>query len=67
MKPADRTARMKLACDEALQALVGPNVAELWWNSANRAFDGRTPKQQFEFDPNSVYQYLIEHCMGDYY
>ena len=65
-EPVDRSARMRIACDEALLSLVGPNLAERWWNCPNKAFGGRTPAEEFEIDPSGVYQYLIEYCMGNY-
>jgi hypothetical protein len=45
-------------------ALLGATAAESWWTSANLAFKGRTPTQQFEFYPEQVYMYLMTHANG---
>jgi hypothetical protein len=45
-------------------ALVGKVMAPKWWNSYNRAF-GETPEQQWEKDPEVVYNYLMKYSSGD--
>ena len=42
-------------------ALVGRDYSEQWWNSANRAFDGKTPTEQWQIDYTTVYNYLMAH------
>jgi hypothetical protein len=43
--------------------MVGPNLVEQWWQSKNRAFDMKTPKEQFDIDPEIVYTYLMGHAL----
>ena len=43
-----------------LEAIVGPNAIEGWWNSPNKAFDMRPAKEMFEEDPKRVYRYLLD-------
>lgn len=52
-------AQAKQRSDALIVALVGKNHSELWWNSANRAFDGRTPTEQWQIDYTTVYNYLM--------
>jgi hypothetical protein len=58
---------LKLRCDQMLLALLGPEFAKCWWHSPNKAFQGLTPEGQWMLDPTPVYNYLINHCSGDYY
>ena len=40
-------------------AIVGENyLADLWWNSSNRAFDGETPEEVLNKDPERVIRYI---------
>ena len=48
-------------------ALLGASAAESWWHSANRVFEGRTPTQHFETNPEQVYSYLMSHADGGYW
>jgi hypothetical protein len=50
---------MKKRCDVLLIALVGKDLAPKWWDSRNKAFDDKTPSEQWEIDPQSVYDYLM--------
>ena len=50
---------MKKRCDALLIALLGKDLAPKWWESRNKAFDGKTPAEQWGIDPQSVYDYLI--------
>jgi hypothetical protein len=56
----------KKQCDAILQATVGSALVELWWHSGNRAFEGRTPAQQWQQDPGSVHSYLMTQMSGGY-
>jgi hypothetical protein len=56
---ASMTDNMKQRCDLLLQAMVGPNLVEKWWQSRNKAFDMKTAKEQFDIDPQVVYNYLM--------
>lgn len=46
-------------CDMILEAIVGPNAIDFWWNSSNRAFDMKSPKEMFLEDQQRVYRYLL--------
>ena len=50
---------IKEKCDMILEAIVGLNAIDFWWNSPNRAFDMRPPKEMFEENPKRVYSYLL--------
>lgn len=45
-------------------ALVGEKDAMKWWDSRNRAFDMKTPLQQWEEDYLKVYHYLMDYGYG---
>ena len=51
----------KQRSDALVVALVGRDLSEQWWNSDNRAFDGRTPTEQWQIDYTTVYNYLMAH------
>ncbi len=44
-------------------ALVGKDASDWWWNSPNKAFDGQTPKETFDKEPEVVYDYLMNNAM----
>jgi hypothetical protein len=48
-------------------ALLGVSAADSWWTSANLAFEGCTPTQYFETNPEQVYSYLMSHAHGGYW
>jgi hypothetical protein len=54
---------LKRKCDILLEAMVGPNLVDPWWQSKNRAFDMKTPKEQFDINPEVVYSYLMGHAL----
>ena len=41
--------------------LVGIDLADDWWNSPNKAFDGRTPAGMWIEDFRQVHNYLMHH------
>jgi hypothetical protein len=45
-------------------SMVGAEMAPDWWNRKNYAFDGRTPNEMFEQDPERVYRYICGHVDG---
>lgn len=47
---------MQGRCDALVIAMVGEELADGWWNSPNRAFNGQTPK---EAPLEVVYSYLM--------
>ena len=51
----------KLRSDALVVAMIGRDYSEQWWNSANRAFDDRTPREQWSVDYLHVYNYLMAH------
>ena len=54
------TKKIRKNCELLAIALLGKNTAKKWWESPNKAFDLNTPNQQWEIDPQSVYQYLLD-------
>ena len=57
------TENLKKKCDLLLQAMVGPNLVNKWWQSPNKAFDMKTAQEQFDIDPEVVYNYLMGHAL----
>jgi hypothetical protein len=57
-------------CDAILKATLGrdTNLVSQWWQSPNKAFDGRTPFELWEDDKEYllVYRYLLGQMHGDY-
>lgn len=47
-------------------AMLGNELAEKWWSNPNRKFNGITPNQQWENDPDSVYSYLMSSAEGEW-
>lgn len=47
-----------------LLSMLGAEHAPTWWKSTNKAFVGRTGKEQWQIDSKSVYWYLIGHVEG---
>ena len=50
---------MRKLCEALVISLVGKELAETWWNSANKAFDGKTPGEIYNSNPERVYNYLM--------
>ena len=46
--------------EELIQGLLGHDEAnvQLWWNSPNKAFDGKTPATLWKQNPENVLTYL---------
>ena len=42
--------------------LVGSDLADDWWNSPNKAFNGRTPAGMWLEDFRQVHNYLMHHA-----
>lgn len=40
-------------------AFFGKEAADKWWNTPNRAFEGRTPAGVWLENPEKVYNYLM--------
>lgn len=60
----ERASRFR--CDSMLTALLGKEQVTTWWNSPNRAFENRTPNEQWKVDRRIVENYLYAQCSGDY-
>jgi endo-1,4-beta-D-glucanase Y len=61
----DERNRVLRARSEALVvALVGRDLAPQWWTSANLAFEGQTPCEQFDRNAERVYSYLMRSAEG---
>jgi endo-1,4-beta-D-glucanase Y len=56
-----------LARSQALViAMVGKELSEQWWTSPNKAFEGQTPREQFEANSERVYSYLMRMAEGEW-
>jgi hypothetical protein len=42
--------------------MVGEQQADAWWASPNRAFDHRTPEEQWTSGSDAVVNYLMHHA-----
>lgn len=47
-------------------AMVGGELALKWWESANRAFEGKTPQEMWDENPSRVYTYLMSSHDGEW-
>lgn len=56
--------KAKEHCDMLLEALVGPALVEKWWDSPNKAFDGRKPR---DTEISLVHSYLLSNAYGGEY
>lgn len=59
-----RTRVLRARSEALVVALVGAQLATQWWNSANKAFEGQTPAEQFDKNPERVYSYLMQSAEG---
>jgi len=48
-------------CNLILQATLGKALVQDWWSKSNTAFSDKTPDEQWQIDPDVVYQYLSSH------
>lgn len=51
-------------CNMLLEAMVGKDLAPQWWDSPNRAFDGRKPR---DTELSLVHSYLLNNAFGGEY
>jgi hypothetical protein len=49
----------KQRCQWLITAMVGKDLADVWWSTPNRAFDMRTPAGIWLEDYLKVYKYLM--------
>jgi len=54
----------RVQCNQLVESLVGPDMIESWWNSPNKAFDGRTPEEQYTLGSDQVVYYLMHHAFS---
>ena len=47
-----------------VSSMVGPDLATSWWSSPNKAFDGRTPEDQWQSGSDAVVNYLMHHAFA---
>ena len=45
-------------------SMVGPDLSDAWWNTANQAFDGQTPEVQWITGSDRVVNYLMHHAFA---
>ena len=57
---------MRARCEALVTAMVGQELADKWWNGANKAFCGDTPEQIYSVAPSSVYAYLMRSAEGEW-
>lgn len=57
---------MRKRSEALVMAMVGEKLSGKWWESKNKAFEMRTPEQQWKVDPDSVYTYLLKSAEGDW-
>lgn len=54
----------KERCNELLRAMVGEHLVSKWWKSPNKAFEMRTPNEQWNISHEEVCRYLLNHAGG---
>jgi hypothetical protein len=59
-------AMIKDRSDALLTAMLGKDLVEQWWQGENKRFDGLTPAEQWEKDPEGVYSYLMNMSEGEW-
>lgn len=64
MNSYERIPLMRRRCESMILSMVGAEMAPDWWNSRNYAFDGSTPNEMFDKNPERVYSYIIGHVDG---
>jgi hypothetical protein len=63
---AERNRVLRARSEALVIALVGKDLASQWWTSANRAFEGQTPNEQFDRNAERVYGYLMGNAQGEW-
>jgi hypothetical protein len=59
-------AQIKAECDAILEQTVTKSLADLWWQSRNKAFFLKTPEEMLDEDPQSVLSYLKDASTWEY-
>jgi hypothetical protein len=65
MNDSSTREQLRRTCSVIVEALVGVEFSEQWWSSPNRAFDNRTPDEQWALAPEVVFDYLTTHAFGE--
>lgn len=64
MNSYEKIRLMRQRCETMILSMVGAETAPLWWNSKNYAFDGHTPNEMFDKNPEVVYNYVVGYVDG---
>jgi len=66
----DKIVIVKIVINRHLQSMLGRSeLFDAWWNSENKAFDGKTPDEVYQTGAEgrlSVYQYVLG-CSDGYW
>lgn len=62
----DRNKVLRARCEVLVVALVGKALAQQWWSSSNKAFEGQTPGEQFDRNAERVYSYLLSFAQSEW-
>jgi len=66
----DKSVIVKIVINRHLQSMLGRSeLVDAWWNSENKAFDGKTPDEVYQTGAEgrlSVYQYVLG-CSDGYW
>ena len=54
--------QLKNIANDLVIGLVGEENSTLWWSSPNKAFQNRTPNEQWEKGSDQVINYLMHHA-----
>lgn len=50
-----------------LSVLGSKDLVNKWWQSPNKAFNNKTPEQQYQEDQEEVITYITSHTRGEYF
>ena len=64
MKTTHTAEQLKSLCEQLVHSMVGAEHSTLWWSSPNRAFNDRTPNEQWEKGSDQVINYLMHHSFS---
>jgi hypothetical protein len=57
-------AEFRRIADTLIANMVGDEWVQVWWNSPNLAFDGRTPEAQWAVGSDAVVNYLMHYAFA---
>lgn len=63
---AERNRVLRARSEALVIAMVGREMAPKWWFGSNKAFEGQTPQEQFDKNPERVYSYLMRMAEGEW-